>query len=167
MCKRGLNKKLAKYTGYLGTPKQNAQLDAEVLAEKNKKLAEWEVMNEQELNRKLAEWAGLKWRWNHNPDCNCGAIDDDDSMRSWHSLDGELATRFYHEDINFTQSLNACFEWLVPKLVEAELKYNCRVSPKHSDQFLAHVADDRHSATKEAETPALALCLSIVELIDN
>jgi len=61
---------------------------------------------------------GLKWFWNHNPECNCGAIDDDDSMRSWHYWNGKewcLATRFWYEKLDI-HSLDALFKWAVPKI---------------------------------------------------
>ncbi|KKK55524.1 hypothetical protein LCGC14_3073680, partial [marine sediment metagenome] len=82
-----------------------------------------------ELNKKMLKFAGLVWIWPHSPDCNCGAIDDDDSARSWYHKQGNdyhLATRFYHEDIDFTDpefGIAYCFKWLVPKLDNLVLRY--------------------------------------------
>ncbi len=69
----------------------------------------------------LWEWCGLEWRWNHNPECKCGEVDDDDSMRSWYTQDGNLATRFYNErmnDIEALEFLGFLFKHAVPKLIE-------------------------------------------------
>jgi len=63
------------------------------------------------------EWCGLKWFWNHNPECHCGEVDNDDSMRSWHYKEkGEwkLATRFWHEQMAI--DLNNLFKYAVPKI---------------------------------------------------
>ena len=63
----------------------------------------------------ILEWCGLKWFWNHSPACKCGAVDDDDSMRSWHYKDGhewKLATRFWNEEI--TLDLNFYERYAVP-----------------------------------------------------
>ena len=71
--------------------------------------------------KRLWETCGLRWFWNHNPECRCGAVDDD-SKRSWHFLkDGEwhLATRFWHEDmsIDSLEYLGILFKYAVPKVV--------------------------------------------------
>ncbi len=123
------------------------------------------MVDEQELNRKIAEWCGLKWFWNHNPECKCGAKDDDDSARSWQvKKDGEwkLATRFWNEDISFTTSLDSCFEYIVPKLHAWEL-HNI------NDTIYATVCreDQTFPDVGKAETPALALCRAVEKLIDG
>ena len=100
-------------------------------------------MNEQELNKKLAEWARIP-----NGDCpGCG------------------------RSIELTQSLDACFEQLVPKLediayeirfvfpVEGEFSWSCCLITTGS-------ALGRR-AKGDAETPALALCKAIEKLIDK
>ncbi len=79
-----------------------------------------------ELDKVLAEWANLEWVWPHSPKCKCGAVDNDDSKRSWYSKEGNdyhLATRFYHEDIDFGSDLTACFKWLEPKAMNPDVKF--------------------------------------------
>jgi len=110
-----------------------------------------------ELNRKLAEWARLERRWNHNPDCHCGAVDDDDSERSWYTSDGELATRFYHEDIDFTHSLDACFKRLMPKAIK---DFGTR-------KMLRLLTEWVNNILYYKDEPALALCKAIEKLIDS
>ncbi len=69
--------------------------------------------------KRFWEWCGLKWFWYHNPNCQCGAKDDDGSERSWMYKAGnkwKLATRFYNEPMVI--DLNNLFKWAVPKLGE-------------------------------------------------
>ena len=110
-------------------------------------------MNEK-LNKKLAEWAravtygtskvsdeyGYTIRLNKVPYYN-GSLDY----------------------IRFTESLDACFKWLVPKLD----KWNITKPFKTSDYIVANVWLDDKYAFAEAETPALALCLAIEEFING
>jgi len=105
-------------------------------------------MNKQELNKKLAEWAGFKW-----------------DGRGWHyPRVGEKAHVVYCPDLpNFTQSLDACFEWLVPKL-----KYVIISNWNKKKRPTVSVFDGEGTCFMEsAETPALALCLAIEKLIDS
>ena len=95
-------------------------------------------MNEQELNKKLADWAGIPLR----------AID----FGLPYSLD-------VYDPPNFTQSLDACFKWLVPKLVHLNLLIDVTHKPT------AEVWGDRCEMAR-GETPTLALCLAIEKLID-
>ncbi len=68
--------------------------------------------------KKFWEACGLKWFWDHNPECFCGAVDDD-SGRSWHyrSPNGNwhLATRFWYEQIS--PDLNNLFKYAQPTVV--------------------------------------------------
>jgi len=71
-----------------------------------------------EEQRKLWEWCGLKWFWNHSPDCHCGAVDNDDRERSWYYKDGtewRRATRFWKEEM--VLDLNNLFKYAVPKAI--------------------------------------------------
>ena len=77
----------------------------------------------EEQVKKFWEWCGLKWFWNHNPKCQCGAIDNDDDERSWEDQDknGEwhLASNFWHErmdDVSRPEFLGYLFKYAVPKL---------------------------------------------------
>lgn len=113
-------------------------------------------MDEQKLNKRRAVWAGFYF-----------VTDDDEHL--WIYPDevqhkGDLP--------DFPHSLDACFKWLVPKLLT-------QLDPDTRKVVL------QHGRTKEmdwyfwfedwraplyhwahAETPALALCLAIDKLID-
>ena len=83
----------------------------------------------EELNKKLAEWAGFKQRgmsytgfhiW-----VNPNEIRHFD--RSMREQQGEEYPRMPDKDKhyqcpNFTESLDACFKWLVPRLFSCELE---------------------------------------------
>ena len=90
-------------------------------------------MNEQELNEKLAEWAGCAMEYD----------------------------RVYEKP--FTQSLDACFKWLVPKLNHIEMV-------GHNGDFVWNPEIKDRLATVSTiggKSPALALCLAIEKLIDK
>jgi len=74
----------------------------------------------------------------------------------------------YRELPDFTESLDACFEWLVPKLsIEG---YGVEIKNYSDGKFGARVTLTKsvwESEDAEAETPALALCLAIEKLIDK
>lgn len=94
-----------------------------------------------ELNKKLAEWAGLHPR-----------------ERS----DGHTIERI--DQPNFTNSLDACFKWLVPKLqgmgatVCLDILLTCTLAT------IVYKAEMYEASEK---VPALALCLAIEKLIDK
>jgi len=102
-------------------------------------------VNELELNKKLAEWAGI----NSIP---------------MEKIYYDHTTEIFEELPDFTQSLDACFKWLVPKLDYVEIKMN--VAPSGDVFWNAHIeAEYKKSVT--SETPALALCYAIEKLIDS
>lgn len=94
-------------------------------------------MNKDQLNAILQEWAGLKF---YDP---CIVFDDEDNS---------------YDAFDFTDSLDACFERLVPKLSSYKLD---STNPKFHHAYLGK----NYSAW--AETPALALCLAIKKMIDG
>ena len=105
-------------------------------------------MNEQELrelNKKLAEWVGFREQeladLHGRPEGNLG----------WYYPNGAWA-RFIPD---FTQSLDACFKWLVPRLSHYRLD---KTSPNEHHAYV----DRKKSAW--AESPTLALCLAIEKL---
>lgn len=125
---------------------------------------------EQELNKKLAEWAGFKRL------LRAGSKD----RYYWEIPDGRQRVE---EDFlpDFTQSLDACFKWLVPRLKEL-----CSCNNGHSDNdlymdlrlcdgqgwtksgWMCVVRCYRSIASVDGiESPALALCLAIEKLIDS
>jgi len=109
-------------------------------------------MNEQELNKKLAEWAGFKNpRFEEEGIIFTGAING----RVWGNLYVDL----------FTQSLDACFKWLVPKAELDEIRvwktgagWGADIMPRTLTTPIVN---------NYGETPALALCLAINKMIEN
>ena len=101
----------------------------------------------EELNKKQAEWAEVRYckAWN-NPGHDNRTCD-------------EPVT-------DFTQSLDACFKWLVPKVIESGFNTHIHVESRTgrtkvviSNAFLTYM--------KASKEPALALCLAIEKLIDS
>ena len=116
----------------------------------------------QELNKKLAEWAGF--------------IQSETAMEL-----GKCAGHYFYRqpdggtclDIelpNFTESLDACFEWLVPKLDEIGehyLVFQRAVwnQPTPKSVTISFVSGRDRDYEGQDETYALALCLAIEKLI--
>ena len=108
---------------------------------------------DKELNKKLAEWAGFKYR----------PTEYQHSMQTepyWEYPDGG----WDFDLVNFPNSLDACFEWLVLKLpyifvfdlaegVWACFIKGCDGAPNKTEGY--------------GETPSLALCKAIEKLIDG
>jgi len=97
-------------------------------------------MDRQELNKRMAEWAG--WSYKDNL-CFPPGVE----QTPWNAIS-------YGGLPNFTQSLDACFEWLVPKLGKFQRglvieRWAIRI-----------ILDDKIE-------PALALYLTIEKLIDE
>ena len=115
---------------------------------------------EVDLNHKLAEWAGFRYLpvvgyegsvWVH-PDWKYG-------NGKW---DRELP--------DFTQFLDACFKWLVPKLdklnITCGLIAYCDKDEEGKKPYYAWLLYPYHDLVAHAETPALALCRAIGKLIE-
>ena len=112
-------------------------------------------MNEHELNKKLAEWVGF-----HKIEPNISV--------DWWRPDG------HHEGSklpSFTQSLDACFKWLEPELYRRGYAYLLyRVKGSKHGAIIGKQDEDgiTNPYVKEiAETPVLALCLTVEKLIDE
>ena len=104
------------------------------------------MMNKQVLNEKLAEWAF--------PDADTVQVDEEHIFVVFRDT---FRKQFGNEVMYlFTQSLDACFKWLVPKL-EPRLE-----KIKALESWLRDYLFD--NPTPE---PALALCLAIEKLIDK
>ena len=108
-------------------------------------------MSNDELNKKIAEWLGFK----------LAKAPSDDGFY-YFTIDG------MGHPANFTYSLDACFEYIVPKL---DNSYDIYVS-RHYDRpgFSCAIQNITLSGYKPifttAETPALAFCLAVEKLID-
>lgn len=112
-----------------------------------------------EVNKKLAEWAGFTQK-DYNVPSPLGGIAL--MFQGWLSPKGEkLHGRFPI----FTESLDACERWLMPKLHQVTIIW------EFNNQCYAEVViqpEYEYIHYKEwAETPALALCLAIEKLIDG
>ncbi len=105
--------------------------------------------NEQELNSKLAEWAGFKHK--------VGALYE-------YPNEDYLGERPLP---NFPQSLDACFEWLVPNIPNLESISFVRRRGDWIGQFYYLSKEKPQVKVAIAETPALAFCLAIEKLIDT
>jgi len=103
-----------------------------------------------ELNKKLAEWVEFKKYMNE--------AYPDRVWDEWIYPDGKGWTR----ELNFTQSLDACFKWLVPK-VNGVFHYDLDMG-RHT-WFVKQIG--KEMCIGEAETPALALCRAIEKIIDG
>ena len=105
-----------------------------------------------ELHEKLAKWAGFA------------------QSTSGHDIVWLLDNKWppLEELPNFTESLDACFRWLVPKL--PPLLYLAFWPVHFNGQEFWDVPLQGYGAsfsyTERAETPALALCQAIEQLID-
>ena len=88
------------------------------------------------------ERCGLRWFWNHNPDCECGEEDDDDDMRDWHyRVNGEWrrASNFYHEkmnDITRPEFIGYLFKYAAPKAEEAGYTVRLQSDNEHQDKLM-------------------------------
>ena len=124
---------------------------------------------ERDLNEKLATWAGFK------KSSNFGRPfwllpSDDDTQWPWEDFDGEQMQRmpfsFHDRPLpDFTNSLDACFKWLVPKCGHVGIS-------TQGEYFDASVwakdADSEYDGVMMREsTPALALCKAIEKLIES
>ena len=116
-------------------------------------------MNEQELNKKLAEWAGFFY--GHSRDALTL-----EPTQGWYYPSATSSACMGIELPNFTQSLDACFKWLVPKAI---LKF-CqlfKVDIKDAYKYLFQWWIDERFKLNDVEVDALALCLAIEKLIDS
>ena len=115
----------------------------------------------EELNKKIAEWLG----WEFHPD---GV--------HWRMSSGVLGWSILKNLPDFPTSLDACFEYIVPKLNRISIYTDKRIGPKNPDTmtyggYKATVEVSINNVTQwqeigEGETPALALCLAVEKLID-
>jgi len=110
----------------------------------------------QKLNEKLAEWVGFYFQ----------KLSD---LQPKYRHEGNQAWVYPAGEINrqlprFTDSLDACFKWLVPKLYELGFDYSLT-------GYTYHVATIRKESLLYSDTGhrtlALALCLVIEKLIDE
>ena len=118
-------------------------------------------MNE-ELNKKLAEWAGFyvdKYGLWKTPNSEPYV---EDGFGCW-----LIAPRF-------TESLDACFKWLVPKANEVGWRLRLIQRPESRLHWAAHLIEygkavnkqDRGQLCAFSEASPLAICLAIEKLME-
>lgn len=119
-------------------------------------------MAQDTLNKKLAQWAGIKYE----PDEDEFKVIFPDG--DWYNIGHDWELKDEDIEPRFTQSLDACFQWLTPKLIEMD----CYIQLNNGDYWTGEIweravvgRNTRHIG--EAETPALALCLAVEKLIDE
>ena len=109
------------------------------------------IVRDLTLNKKLAEWAGFKWQ---------------PKTKTW-LYPGE-GLRL--EIPSFTESLDACFTYLIPKLPDHVVSfYPTKVNPTDNITTWYTTLGLRNCAQSSGENSnaPLALCLSIAKLIDK
>ena len=112
-----------------------------------------EQVDREALNKKLAEWAGFRF----------GHIKGEGNYYSYPNSDEK-----YYGYIDFIDSLDACFKWLVPKLQDKGIVVDL-IAYEHKGYgcVISSVVDDKNIAIIRNDNPALALCLAIEKLIDE
>lgn len=120
------------------------------------------MANEQELNRKLAEWAGFEFV---NKDRYMVGVPG--AMLHGYWMYPKPKEQMWGYCPNFTQSLDACFKWLVPKLDGIVIRATRYPTiPQHiPDGFHVVASIGALEYGVENKDPALTLCLAIEKLI--
>ena len=120
-----------------------------------------------ELNEKLAKWVGFKLEHTGvNGEIPVWLEPDDNFVP-------DNPTAYYFGGKNyglpdFTDSLDACFKWLVPKLpIGSSIGIEIRGRLLEGDIQSVYVDMLPSGIEAEAKTPALALCKAIEKLIDT
>ena len=122
--------------------------------------------SEVELNEKLAKWAGFKQSDKAGKsDWHYGG--GGKRIPNWHTPDGYPTVSWVgHGSLpRFTDSLDLCFRWLVPKCGHVGLS---TAGGNFDVTVWAKDADSEYEGIMVRETtPALALCKAIEKLIDS
>ena len=106
----------------------------------------------QELNKKLAEWAGF-----------VGILDYPNKTSIGHP--SQQSGLFVN--LNFTESLDACFKWLVPKVFDDIVLLQHTFFKDHWWAKIGSEYEPKKQIVVEAKGAALAICLAIEKLIDR
>ena len=129
----------------------------------------------QKLNEKLARWAGFTFE-------KQGSGKKISELYGWDVIDESTFVHYPDggsgllEDMpSFTDSLDACFKWLVPKLGTTLIGVDFIPPYRKQGEWLCNVEFEKvymgrfiiESYRAKGETSALALCRAIEKLIDN
>ena len=125
-----------------------------------------------ELNEKLAGQAGIKVLGKSPAGEPEGSLWGEIDMTGFALYPGETVARRL---CDFPSDLNACFKWLVPKLKEKSSDVCIYFAISEDDTVwtceieISRYKGESRAAIEEtvAETPALALCVAIEQLIDK
>ena len=127
-------------------------------------------MNEQELNKKLAEW-----RWGRD---GIEVIEGGKYIyyhTKWHEEEKEWGIELVPD---FPNDLNACYEWLVPKIIERTghpFTLSLISGWGECGEYGAEISNptrwrEGHNTSRYAlefdNNPALAICLAIEKLME-
>ncbi len=113
-------------------------------------------MDEQELNKKLAKWAGFY--------CEKGKRSGDNSDYEAWFVSSDKAEFIGDEPPNFSNSLDDCFKWLVPKAIDKIMgEQGC------SNNIACAILFKKWLQQLEQILPiaTLALCLAIKEFTET
>ena len=114
------------------------------------------IVDKEALNKKLAEWAGFE-----------EAKDREDGHLytiGWEYPDDSKLGKLP----NFTESLDDCFKWLVPKLQnKGQVIELIAYEHKRFGFVVTSVLENKTLVVIRNDNPALALCLAIEKLIDG
>ena len=118
----------------------------------------------EKLNRKIAEWVGF-YREIEKVD-----LPDKWKLEEWHDPMGKVTKDFSLP--NFCKSLDACFEYIVPKLGYREILLVPRPTTEESwscwiGRFGIGQGTMPEAIAEGFESPALALCRAVEKLIDG
>ncbi len=116
-----------------------------------------------ELDKKLAEWAGFKKFGWKNWDL---WLKPNEEPPEKLSISGLYPNRYAIP--NFTQSLDTCFKWLVPKVI-GDAKYSVIITQNLAQSIgcVRPLQSGKQYDAVDNHRPALALCLAIEKLIDG
>jgi len=114
-----------------------------------------------ELKEKLARWAGFTFLpYEYYP--NLGKLNDSCWLEPSHTR--QVGSHWSFSAPNFPESLDLCFEWLVPKI---DMLWNIEFQLLDKGYVaVLEYGSDREIVSK-AETPSLALCKAIEQYIDQ
>ena len=105
----------------------------------------------QKLNKKLAKWTDIKDYTIYSNIANAEFTDPYSKQHAYSLL--------------FTNSLDVCFKWLVPKLVSGDLHIEWYTTDEDTAVTIKRGTDTISFVCQS--NPALALCLAIEKLIDK
>ena len=125
----------------------------------------------EELNKKIAEWLGWKFHPHHH------VFNQGDAYTVLDHWTPSRYSKIWVDEPNFTTSLDACFEYIVPKLQAADISIEITCYRGGSDKSFGvitrdwSVCDIVHTEPTynyvSGDSLPLALCRAVEKLIDE